>query len=397
MESNSKPLTGLRVLDLTRLLPGPVCTLHLADLGAEVIKVEDTVLGDYARDLGSSVASMSPLFCAINRNKKSISVNLKEKSGKKIFNELIKSSDVLIEGFRPGVMHKLGFDYENCKKIKPSLVYCSISGYGQDGPQKSVAGHDVNYIAVAGILDQIGVQNERPVIPNIQIGDILGGALVPAMTILAALFDVNRSGKGRNIDVSMTDAVFAHNFQALSNMVTEGNPGHRGDQLLSGSEAGYNVYETSDKKYIAVGALEKKFWNNLCELVERGDLKKIHWSKKNANKSYGISQLKKIFMTKTRDEWVSIFQGSDCCVTPVLSFDEAIEYPQLKSREMIFYEAHPNSHKTLQFNTPFKMSDFKLDSTFAAPLHGQHTMEILKNLGFSKSEIQEFRDAIKVV
>ena len=262
---------------------------------------------------------------------------------------------------------------------------------------KSVAGHDVNYIAVAGILDQIGVQNERPVIPNIQIGDILGGALVPAMTILAALFDVNRSGKGRNIDVSMTDAVFAHNFQALSNMVTEGNPGHRGDQLLSGSEAGYNVYETSDKKYIAVGALEKKFWNNLCELVERGDLKKIHWSKKNANKSYGISQLKKIFMTKTRDEWVSIFQGSDCCVTPVLSFDEAIEYPQLKSREMIFYEAHPNSHKTLQFNTPFKMSDFKLDSTFAAPLHGQHTMEILKNLGFSKSEIQEFRDAIKVV
>ena len=195
MDKRPSPLTGIRVLDLTRLLPGPVCTLHLADLGAEVIKVEDTGIGDYARNMGVEEGQLSPLFIAINRNKKSFSVDLKTKSGKSVFIELLKTADVLIEGFRPGVMERLGLSYEQCKEHKSSIVYCSITGYGQEGPYKFKAGHDINYIGYAGVLSQIGTKGGMPAIPNLQVGDILGGALVPAMTVLAALLEAQKQTK----------------------------------------------------------------------------------------------------------------------------------------------------------------------------------------------------------
>ncbi len=390
-----RPLSGIRILDLTRLLPGPVCTLHLADFGAEVIKVEDTGLGDYARGLGVPPGILAPIFVAINRNKKSISVDLKKKVGKEIFNTLLKSANVVVEGFRPGVMERLGLDYKSCKKINPGIVYCSISGFGQDGPYKYKAGHDINYIGYAGVLDQIGLSGGSPAIPNIQIGDIMGGALVPAMSILAVLLESQRTGEGRYIDVSMTDAVISHNYQALSSLVSVGVAGKRGSDLLSGKVPCYSTYETKDHKYVAVGALEKKFWDNLCHVLKRPDLKRHHWQNETADFELAKKELGHVFSRESQAYWVRVFDKEDCCVSPIISLDEALCDPQIQKREMIFSTEHPISGRSLQFATPFKMTDYEVSEDIPAPKQGQHTKAILEEIGFSEDDIKRFGDAIR--
>ena len=214
----SPPLAGFRVLDLTRLLPGPVCTLYLADLGADVVKVEDTGAGDYARALGARQGSMSSFFRAVNRNKRSIALDLKDARGRDAFNALAGQADVLVESFRPGVMAALGIDYEAIAKIAPRIVYASISGYGQTGPRANLAGHDINYLGYAGVLDQTGARNGPPALSNLQIADLLGGAASAAIALLAALIDAQRTGRGRHIDVAMADASLAHNVMPLSTL-----------------------------------------------------------------------------------------------------------------------------------------------------------------------------------
>ncbi len=390
-----KPLKGIRVLDLTRLLPGPVCTLHLADFGADVIKVEDTGAGDYARGLGVPTGRLAPVFIAINRNKKSMSVDLKKKAGKQIFERLLKTADVVIEGFRPGVMDRLGFDYQSCSLINPRIVYCSISGYGQNGPYKYKAGHDINYIGYAGVLDQIGISGGPPALANIQIGDILGGALVPAMSILAVLLEAQRTGRGRHIDVSMTDAVISHNYQALGSLVAKGSAGERGADLLSGKVPCYGVYKTKDHKYVAVGALERKFWDNLCDVIDRPHLKNHHWENDSADFEMGKKELSKVFAAEAQAHWKKVFEQEDCCVTPIISLDEAVNDPQIENRGMIFATDHPVSGRSLQFSAPFKMSDYQVSEDIPAPKQGEHTEIILEELGFSAEEIEQFDDAVK--
>jgi len=219
---SSKPLAGIRVLDLTRLLPGPVCTLHLADLGADVIKIEDTGAGDYARTLGAPPGQEAPVFLAINRNKRGLRLDLKQADGVAVFLDLARTAQVVVESFRPGVVDRLGVGYDAVRRVNPAIVYCSISGYGQTGPYRELAGHDLNYNSYAGFTDQTGPADGDPVIPNLQVADILGGAVVPAMGILAALIDAQRSGEGRYIDAAMTEGVLVHNLQALSAVVAEG-------------------------------------------------------------------------------------------------------------------------------------------------------------------------------
>jgi alpha-methylacyl-CoA racemase len=272
-----KPLSGIRVLDLTRLLPGPVCTLHLADLGADVIKIEDTGAGDYARTLGAGPGKAAPVFAAINRNKRALRLDLKKREGVEIFLRLVRDADAVVEGFRPGVVDRLGVGYAACCEINPRIVYCAISGYGQTGPYRDRAGHDVNYCSYAGFTDQIGREGGDPVIPNIQIADILGGAVVPAMGILAALLDAQRSGKGRYVDVAMTEGVLAHNLQALAAVASTGKVHPRGADFLSGREPCYSTYRTADGRHMAVGALERKFWERVCDVLQRPDLKACHW------------------------------------------------------------------------------------------------------------------------
>src|SRR5215470_1733185 len=273
--ARAKPLAGIRVLDLTRLLPGAMATLHLADLGADVIKVEDTGVGDYSRSMGRVRKGMSDSFRLLNRNKRAMRLDLKQPRGREAFLRLAQRADVVVEGFRPGVVAKLGVGYDAVSAVNPRIVYCSISGYGQDGPYTQSAGHDINYVGYAGIGDQIGTR-EGPVVPNFQIADLVGGALVPAMGILAALVDAKASGKGRYVDVAMTDAALAHAVFPLLGFLERGKAPARGTGMLDGGLPCYNVYRTKDGQFMAVGALESKFWVSLCGILGCPDLGEKH-------------------------------------------------------------------------------------------------------------------------
>ena len=249
------PLAGLRVLDLTRLLPGPVATMHLADLGAEVIKIEDTGAGDYAREMGPGERAAtgnggdSLFFRMVNRNKKSLRLDLKQAAGVEVFLRLARDADVIFESFRPGVVDKLGVGYKAVRRINPRIVYCAITGYGQTGPWAELAGHDLNYLATSGLLDQIGTHDGKasgaPAIPNLQVGDLLGGALTPLLGVLAAVIGARTTGQGSHVDVAMTDAVLAHNIFPLVTTLSYGKPAPRGADLLTGGVPCYGVYRLS--------------------------------------------------------------------------------------------------------------------------------------------------------
>ena len=381
-----KPLSGIRVLDLTRLLPGPVCTLHLADLGADVIKIEDTGAGDYARTLGAEPGKTAPVFAAINRNKRALRLDLKQREGVEVFMRLARDADAVVEGFRPGVVDRLGIGYAACNSINPRIVYCAISGYGQTGPYRDVAGHDVNYCGYAGLVDQIGVADGEPAIPNLQIADILGGAVVPAMGILAALLDAQRSGKGRYVDVAMTEGVLVHNLQALAAVASTGKAHPRGEDFLSGREPCYSVYRTADGRHMAVGALEWKFWERVCEVLGRPDLKDCHWEKRTRDAQWGKQQTAAIFASQPQAYWTGKFSGVDCCVTPVLTLEESFSDPQVVARDMV---SHAGG--TLQFGPPLKMSEYEFTVERPSPEAGQHTDEILRDAGYASADISRFR------
>ena len=385
-----KPLSGIRVLDLTRLLPGPVCTLHLADLGADVIKIEDTGAGDYARTLGAKPGKTAPVFAAINRNKRAMRLDLKNREGVEVFLRLVRDAAAVVEGFRPGVVDRLGVGYAACCEINPRIVYCAISGYGQTGPYRDRAGHDVNYCSYAGFTDQVGIAGADPAIPNLQVADILGGAVVPAMGILAALLDAQRSGKGRYVDVAMTEGVLAHNLQALAAVASNGNVRPRGADFLSGREPCYSVYRTADGRHMAVGALERKFWERVCDVLQRPDLKACHWEIRTEpgarDAQWGKEQTGALFVSRPQAYWVEKFAGEDCCVSPVLTLEESFDDPQILARGMVLRDAG-----TLQFAPPLKMSEYDFAVERPAPDAGQHTDEILQEAGYSGAEIEGLR------
>jgi len=357
------PLTGIRVLDLSRLLPGAYCTMLLADLGAEVIKVEEPGTGDYMRWTPPLVDGQSALFNAINRNKRSVTINLKAAPGREVLLSLVDTADVLVEGNRPGVMDRLGLGWEVLHARNRRLVMCSITGYGQDGPFAARAGHDLNYMAIAGALGLNGDRDGPPVPLSVQVADIGGGGLQPAVAILGALVSVQRGGEGRWIDASMTDGAvswlrLAFAARGAGERVT------RGDQRLAGRYPCYRVYACKGSGYYSVAALEPKFWNALCQSLERPDLIERQYSED----ADDHAALEEIFATRTRDEWQPTLSALDACCEPVLDLDEVASHPQIAARRI--FERSEQGH---------------------APRLGEHTDEVLRGIGLDQERIDFLR------
>ncbi|MGA8943054.1 MAG: CaiB/BaiF CoA-transferase family protein [Thermoactinomyces sp.] len=384
------PLASLRVLDLSRLLPGPYCTMLLADFGAEVIKIEDPGLGDYARSFGPGWGEDSAFFSSLNRNKKSVTLNLKSEEGKAIFKEMVQKADVLVESFRPGVMNRLGLGYDTLKEIQPGLIYCAITGYGQDGPYKDRPGHDINFLSLAGLLDLQGERNGKPVLSPVQIADLGGGALLAVTGIMFALFSRQATGKGQLVDISMLDGAISWMQAILPRFLATGEVPARGEPFLSGGLASYGIYETADGRYLAVGALEHKFWKNFCRIIGRET-----WvSRLNApgpEQEEMKQEIASIIAKKTCSEWMELFEGVDACVSPVLDMEEMMRDPQVLHRQMILDCKHPVYGNIRLPGIPIKMSETNGSVRSFAPALGEHNRFYLKELGYSDKEIDRLK------
>jgi alpha-methylacyl-CoA racemase len=378
------PLSGIRVLDLTRLLPGPFCTMLLADMGADVVKVEEPGGGDYLRWTPPLVDGGSALFNAINRNKRSITLNLKAPEGRELLLRLAETADVLVEGNRPGVMARLGLGWDVLQARNSKLVMCSITGYGQDGPFASRAGHDVNYMATAGALGLNGPRDGPPSPLSVQVADIGGGGLQPAVAILGALVAVARREPGRWIDASMTDG--AVTWLALA-LAAHGGGEHvgRGDQRLGGRYPCYRVYACKDGGFYSVGALEPKFWANLCAAIDRPDLLALQFAE-GADGAGAHESMESVFRAKTRNEWDLKLGGLDVCCEPVLELGEVATHPQVAARGLM--TATPNG---VEVGPAIRMrADWRRRP---APALGEHTAEILAEVGVDAARLATLRNA----
>ena len=375
------PLARVRVLDLTRLLPGPMCTLHLADLGADVIKIEDTGAGDYAAPA---------LRGLVQRNKRALRIDLKQPEGVAVLLALVRTADVLVEGFRPGVMDRLGVGYAALSALNPKLVFCSITGYGQDGPYRDEPGHDLNYCALAGVTDQIGRAGEPPALSNLPVADLLGGSLTAAMGLLAALFDAQRTGLGRHVDIAIADSVLAHAVVPMISVLRHGHAQPAGTDKLSGGLACYGLYRTKDDRHLAVGALERKFWDRFCEVLGREDLKPQHLPVDAAATAALRAALAEFIGAQPLAHWQQRFDGSGCCVTPVLRLEEALEDRHFRARGMV---VQPAGGGARQLACPVKMTGFEFEVHREAPAPGQHSDELLTELGYSAEQRQALRAA----
>jgi crotonobetainyl-CoA:carnitine CoA-transferase CaiB-like acyl-CoA transferase len=375
-------LSGYRVLDLSRLLPGPYCSMMLADLGAEVIKIEE-IKGDPTRMSPPRVDGKSYSFEQVNRNKKSIALNLKSSGGRDVFMRLAANADVILEQFRPGVMERLGIAYEKISANNPLIVYCSLTGFGQNGPHRDRSGHDLNYLALSGVLGLTTDREGRPVIPGVQIADLAGG-MVAAFGILAALLARQSTGRGQYVDIGMYDVMMsmlpvpaAHHFGGIE-------IGVGGKYVLSGAYPFYNVYETADGRFMTLGALEPKFWAGFCQAIGREDLIPRQFEH-GLDREALFLEMKQIFKSRTQSEWIEIMRDADACCEPVLSLDEAFSHPQASARAMVQIGAGPDP-VFQQLGFAAKLTETPARLSAPAPALGQHTDDILSELGLSLAE-----------
>lgn len=380
--AQAKPLSGIRVLDLTQLLPGPLCTQHLADMGAEVIKIEPPKGGDANRGVGGE--QFTRLFLLVNRSKRSLALDLRTPEGIEVVQRLVATADVLVEGFRPGVAQRLGVGYAQMAAINPRLVYCSISGFGQDGPLAQAAGHDINYQSLTGVLAQTGAAGGPPAQGNFPAADLAGGSLSAAMGILAALLGVQRNGQGTHVDVAMSDCLMAHNVVATSTVALTGRSAARGADYLSGGMACYGVYATADGRHLALGAIEIKFWQAFCTTLERPDL----IARGHLLGEQGVAtrdEVAGVLASQSLAHWLQVFDGVDCCLTPVLELEEALDHPQVNARGMVRNVNHPQAGEHLEYAFPLRMSGYALDERRPAPALGADNVDILQELGLQPS------------
>jgi alpha-methylacyl-CoA racemase len=399
------PLQGIRVLDLSRLLPGGFCSLLLADFGAEVLKVEDTGMGDYIRWSppfydGPHESARSALFLALNRNKRSIRLDLKSDGGREALLRLVREYDVVLESFRPGVLERLGVGYERMREENPGIVYCAISGYGQDGPKRDASGHDTNYLGLIGLLGLTGERGGAPVQAAGQIADLGGGGLMAAFGILAALRERDGtpardggsagtpgSGEGQLVDVSMTDGALSWLAMVAGAYLADDVVPRRGELPLAGALICYRPYECADG-WVALGALEPKFWHAWCRGVGHEELIAAQFERPGSEAHRKVQEL---FRARTRAEWEAFAREHDCCLEPVLELDEALQSELVRHREMVVEIDQPGAERTVrQLGVPVKLTRTPGEhGRLPGPALGEHTEEVLLAAGYSEEEVGE--------
>ena len=390
-------LEGIKILDLSTVIPGTFCTMLLGDLGAEVLKVESPGV-ELGRSPEGEENRKEAVYFAPNRNKRSIVLNLKSEAGRQVFYRLAQQADVIVEGFRPGVVKRLGVDYDTINKMNPKIIYCSLSGYGQDGPYHTFPGHDINYISIAGVLGLIGPREGPPVIPLNLVADFAGASLYGTIGILTALVARNKTNKGQYLDIAFMDGAISLMTWFACSYFFSGSMLKRGETFLHGAYPYYGIYETKDGKYITIGCIELHFWENLCRLLGREDYMPYHFAPE--HRLYKLedkkweeihSYLKQTFLTKTRDEWFELLIKNDIPAGKVYTMDEVFTDPQVLHRQMVLEVEHPTLGKIKQVGIAPKLSDTPGKVRSLAPLFGEHTDEVLQKLGYSQKEIENLR------
>lgn len=380
-------LEGYTILDLSRLFPGPYCTMVLADLGAEVIKIEEPGKGDHMRAYPPYYGTEGALYTQINRNKKSVALDLRREKGRGVFYRLVSGADVVVESFRPDVKHRLRISYEDLKELNQDIIYCSVSGFGQDGPYRDLPGHDLTYIGLAGLAGLYRQEGEAPGILPVPIADMGGGALVALSGILAALLAREKTGRGTFVDVAMFDGLFPWLLEPLAALLAGGrNQATSPPSIFSGRMACYNLYPTADGRYLAVAAVENEFWENLCRLAGREDYLPHQFTPEKQPEMRAF--FTEFFRRKPLTNWFEELRAWDICCGPVNSLEEAVSDPQAVYRGLVVETEHPRLGQLKQLRMPLRFSTYEPSVRLAAPQLGEHTQQILAAAGYGAEEIE---------
>ncbi|GAB4131771.1 MAG: CaiB/BaiF CoA-transferase family protein [Raineya sp.] len=390
------PLQGIKILDLSRLLPGPLATMMMADMGAEVIKIENPKQPDYVRNFPPVYEvegqEYSANYLAFNRSKKSLALDYLSAEGREIFCQLLHTADIVVEQFRPGYLQKIGLDYESAKKINPKIIYVSITGYGQYGAYSHLAGHDLNYLSYAGILAMMGKAEEAPTIPAIQIADIAGGSYMAIIACLAALQARSFTQQGQHVDVAMTDAVMPLLTVPFTHWQATKDAPKRGETPLAGAFPNYNVYACKDGKYIALATLEPKFWIKFCQVVQKPEFLGLAMPQEKEVMQANKKQLADLFLSQTSEYWVELGKSQDLLISPVYEIDELETDSHLQEREMFVELEHCQIGKIKGIGVPLKFSHTQAKPAWVAPNLGEDTDSILYDLGMKEENIKKLKE-----
>lgn len=381
------PLEGVRVFDLSSLLPGSLCSQMLADLGADVLKIENPRGPDAFRKMPPLVKTLGSYFHIVNRNKRAMTLDLQDTAGRDIFLKMLPKADILIDSFRPGGMERIGLGYDTLQEVHPRLIQCSLTGFGQDGPYRDRPSHDINLLSLSGILDLLGEKNGPPISPGVQFAGA-GGGLNAVIGILAALLKRERTGRGEYIDAALLDGLTPFLGLVMSTYLATGVLPKRGETFVGGGYAFYHVYQTSDGKYLALGCLEEKFWQGFCRAIGREDFIADQFATGPRQEAL-ITEVKRILRQRTRQEWMQRLAEYETCVTPVNTLEEALQDPHIRQRGAWFRVQHPVDGQIGQQGFPLKFSDNQPGWRTHPPSFGEHTREVLREMGYAETAIDE--------